>query len=187
MGQDKSTLPWGTTTVLQHLIENFQQAVKPLIIAGPVQTTPLPLPENVMVVSDLAPYQGPLTGFLNGLAHAPTYQAVFLAGCDFPFLSSGIVDTLHAHLNDVDAVMPEFQGVLQPLVGLYRPGVKERVQQLINQGARSMQALLKTMKVNVISEEQWQTFDPAGMMLTNINTPEEYQAAHHRYLASLTG
>lgn len=187
MGQDKASLPWGTSTVLEHLVSRFSQRLSPLIVAGPTGLMSITLPGEVLLAHDPSPHQGPLAGFLNGLNHAPEGQDIFLMGCDFPLLTTSVVDFLQSRLNDADAVVPQSHSVLQPLVGLFRAGIKKDVQKLFDQGKRSMHALLNTIKVEVINEDEWRKLDPMGRLLININTREEYLAAHEAYLASLSG
>lgn len=185
MGVDKAALPWGNETVLQHLVRRLQARLQPLILVKSPTPLPIPLPADVVQIQDDCSYQGPLVGFRNGLVHAPVDQPVLLCGCDFPFLESSIIDYLHDHLDTADAVVMESQDTVQPLVGLYQPRIFEKIEALIKDGKRSMNALLNEINYRLITTDEWRQLDPAGRLLTNINTPEEYSAAHRDYLAGL--
>lgn len=187
MGRDKATLPWGNETVLQHLVTQLSPRLRPIIVVGSPLDTALGLPEHVVYVRDHTAHQGPLVGFSQGLTQAPHHQLVFLTGCDFPYLRPKVVDFLHSRLGDSKAVVAESEGIVQPLIGLYQQTVINNVGQLIQNNVRSLNALISELNCRVVTQEEWRQFDPDCRMLTNINTPEEYQAAHNNYLASLGG
>lgn len=182
MGQAKAMLPWGKSSLLLHLTIIFQLRVDPLIVVSDGQMAFPALPPTVQLVDDPILHQGPLAGFSNGLKQAPTDRPVFLTGCDFPFIQPTIVDYLLDQIGDADAIVTQTAGILQPLIGLYQPSVFPIVQRLIATGTRSITALLDTISCKTILDEEWRQFDHSGLMLMNINTPEEYELAHRQFL-----
>lgn len=182
MGRPKALLPWGKSNLLQHLATAFEPRVDPLFIVSDGQM-PLPtLPSGVQVANDTIPHQGPLVGFAHGLKCAPEDRPLFLTGCDFPFIQPSIIDFLLDQLGDADAIVTQSANILQPLAGLYQPRIIHAVNRLIASGTRSITTLLETIDCKKISDAEWQRFDPSGLMLMNINTPEQYEMAHQHHL-----
>lgn len=182
MGRAKALLPWGNSTLIQNLTTTLETRVAPFIIVSDGQMAFPTLHPKVQVINDAIPHQGPLVGFSHGLKHIPLDRPVFLAGCDFPFIQPSTIDFLLDQLGASDAIVAQTENILQPLVGLYQPRIINVVNQLIETGTRSITTLLENIKSKAVSKADWQRFNPSGLMLMNINTPEEYELAHHRYL-----
>ncbi len=185
MGQAKAALPWGPAILLEHLSQKLLLRLEPLVVVCEGQMSFSGLPTKAQLVFDPVSHLGPLVGFSNGLKHVPTDRPVLLTGCDFPFLHSTIADFLLERLKGADAVVPQWEGILQPLAGLYHPRISPVVAQQMSQGKRSLMELLKQIQCNIVSESDWLQFDPSGQMLMNINTPGEYAHAHQIYLDSI--
>ena len=186
MGQAKAALSWGTSTLLEHLVQKLHARLEPLVVVCEGQMSFPGIGKHAQLVFDPISHLGPLVGFSNGLKHVPADRPVFLTGCDFPFLQSSIVDFLLERLEDADAVVAQWYGIVQPLAGLYHPRIAGTVAQQIATGTRSMMELLKQIQCKIVSESDWLRFDPTGHMLMNINTPEEYGQAHKVYLSSIS-
>jgi len=186
MSRAKASLPWGSTTLLEHLLHKLQPRFEPLVVVCEGQMSLPDLSPQIQLVIDPISHLGPLAGFSNGLGHVPDDRPVFLTGCDFPFLQSTIVDFLLDRLGDADAVVTQWQGIIQPLVGLYHPRIAHTVDEQIASGKRSLMDLLEQIYCKTILESEWLRFDPSGQMLMNINTPEEYEQTHKYYLSSIS-
>lgn len=186
MGQAKADLPWGRSTLLEYLSQRLQSRLEPLIVVGEGQMSFPSLSQKAQLIFDPVSHLGPLVGFSNGLKHVPAEHPVFLTGCDFPFLQNSIVDYLQDRLDEADAVVAQWQGIVQPLAGLYHPRIAPIVDQLIATGKRSLIELIKQIQCTIVSESDWMQFDPSGQMLMNINTPKEYAEAHQLYLSSIS-
>lgn len=175
MGRDKATLPWGGGTVLEHLCRQLQP-LSPLVVVGPHDRR-LPMQPGVTLVHDDTPYAGPLAGLARGLACFPAEAVVLATGCDYPLLTMDLVSRLHLNLNDADAIMLMKDDVRQPLPGIYRNAILPQVERLLQSGERSLQALLDTVRCEVIPDSSWQSWPKASIQLTNVNTPDEYEQA----------
>jgi molybdenum cofactor guanylyltransferase len=175
MGRDKATLPWGDSTVLEHLCRQLQP-LSLLVVVGPDEQRLPPVPGGTLVYDD-QPYAGPLAGLAKGLAYFPTEAVVLVTGCDYPLLTMELVMQLLQAMNDAEAVVLVKDGVRQPFPGIYRAAMLPKVEQLLEVGRRSMQALLDAVECKTIAESMWQAWPGVERQLTNINTPEEYQRA----------
>jgi molybdenum cofactor guanylyltransferase len=176
MRRDKATLDWHGRPLLRHVVDQLA-ALSPLIaLAGPEQTLP-DLPPEVQVCRDPLPFQGPLVALRNGLMELNPSDTVFLTGCDYPFVSSAVVNFLTERLSDHNAVVPRVQSQAHPLLAVYRLPLLPTVQRLLDKGARSLHALLDVLDVRWIEDDEWSSFDATMRVLTNLNTPGEYEQA----------
>src|SRR5687768_16956398 len=87
MGIDKTSLPFGTETMLQRVVRLLGEAVQPLVVvAGRDQELPA-LPPSVLVTRDRRSGRGPLEGIAAGLsALAGKVNATYVTSCDVPLL-----------------------------------------------------------------------------------------------------
>jgi molybdopterin-guanine dinucleotide biosynthesis protein A len=101
--------------------------------------------------------------------------------CDLPFLSRPFL----AHLltraldaeRDVDVVVPRRDDRLHPLCAAYNRRVRDAVDRRVEAGVLAVRALFDELRVDVVGPEAIAAFDPDGVLLWNVNTPEEYERA----------
>jgi molybdenum cofactor guanylyltransferase len=104
---------------------------------------------------------------------SPTVEFVFVASCDLPNFTHEVVDALAKAIADHQAAIPNLKGRAQPLCALYRVDAFESLREHHQKGeARIMRWIdgLDTVMVNA-DEASW------GRQVTNVNTPEELEAA----------
>lgn len=186
MGQSKATLLLGGEMLLAHVL----RAVRPLvgeivIVAAADQTIPLSadLAACVRVVHDRVVAAGPLPAVACGL-EAVGAEAAFALACDAPFVRPDVLRYLAGRLGPEDAgVVPEWNGRLQPLVAIYRPGVGSELEALAARGEARLQAVAELPGVVVVSERELRGVDPAGDSFRALNTPADLAGAE-RLLAA---
>ena len=71
------------------------------------------------------------------------------------------------------ALIPEWQGRLQPLTGLYAVAAGEKLKQCADAGEHSLIGALKIIGFRVFSEDRCRAVDPAGAGFLNINRPDQ--------------
>ena len=180
MGRDKALLQLGG----QSLIERVLAAVRPLacpsfiVARQATDHTHLGLP----VFPDQYPDTGPLGGLCTALHHASTPTLLLLA-CDLPFLTPEFLRFLVERLGQHQAAVPQSPEGLHPLCAAYATSCLPAVERLLDQQEGRMHTLCRQLDLRVLTPEEWQPFDPHGLLLSNLNTPEEYQRAQ----ASLSG
>lgn len=142
------------------------------------------VPEGVTHVPDLVEHAGPLGGIYSALLVALTPVVVVLAG-DMPFVSTGFMRTIGRIAANVDATVPRDEAGWHPLAAGYRRRVARGIKVRLDRGALRVTEALDDMRVEPVTTGTLRQLDAAGMLLTNVNTPDEYRAAdaHARRLA----
>ncbi len=188
MGQPKERLPFGPTTLLQHVVAALRggagAGVERIVVVARDRQQRLPdLPEDTAIVCDELTGAGPLAGLvagLLGLVEAAGFaddDVAFLCGCDMPFVDAGLVGRLVAALGDRDVLMPRAEGLLQPLCACYRLRILAAARDLLAAGERTPRALARLPGARVLEQAQFDALDPTGRALRNLNTPADHEAA----------
>lgn len=184
MGQPKELLPFGGRPLLARIAEALAAATDPVVVVarGGDQHLP-PLPRGVHVVADEQPDGGPLWGLCTGLRYVRRHRllgdqdAVFVTGCDAPFVSAAFALWLAGRMGDAMAAVPHVGGELQPLCACYRVAVLGTVEDLLAQGIRTPRTLATAVTTRLLTEVEFAAADPDLRSVENVNTPEEYQRA----------
>jgi molybdopterin-guanine dinucleotide biosynthesis protein A len=136
------------------------------------------LPDGVTHVPDLVDNAGPLGGLYSALLIAVAPVVVVLAG-DMPFVQTSFVRTIASVPADVDAIVPRDAAGWHPLAAAYRRGVASRIKARIDRGSLRVIEALGDLRVHAVTSDTLQQLDAAGMLLMNVNTPDDYRAAAH--------
>jgi molybdopterin-guanine dinucleotide biosynthesis protein A len=174
MGRDKASLQLGGRS----LIERVLAAVCPLecptfiVARSDSDFAHLGLP----VIADQHPGAGPLGGLCTALRHSPAPTLLLLA-CDLPFLTPEFLGFLAESLGPYQATVPQSPEGLHPLCAAYASSCLPVAEDLLGQGERRMHAFCRQLDLRPLEPSAWQPFDPHGLLLANLNTPEEYQRA----------
>lgn len=184
MGRPKAALPFGDNTLLGRTVDTLLSCTHPVVVVArnvrqlEDELPPISLEADVIHDAEEHQGQGPLAGLLAGLTHVENRcGAAFLTGCDVPFLTPAAVEWLADQLADHDLVLPEVEGVLQPLCAVYRTTLKATIQKQLASEDRSLHALAKTCNCRVLAEADVKSFDPSLRFLRGVNTEDEYEAA----------
>jgi molybdopterin-guanine dinucleotide biosynthesis protein A len=141
---------------------------------------------SLLVVNDPAPYLGfdvprvadqlPGRGAPGGLHAALTASVtpwVFSAGCDMPSLSSAGIALLAARRAGALAVVPSWNGRLEPLHALWARAALPALERALAEGDLSLQRLATLVEAVIVDPVDWRGVDPGGRAFDNANTPEE--------------
>lgn len=174
MGRPKALLPFAGEPLIVHTIRLLQKFFSDIVVvAAPGQELP-PLP--VTLTRDEVAYQGPVGGILYGLQTARE-EVCFVTSCDAPFLNPVLIAYLLSLASDYDVVVPHWEKRLQPLHAVYRRSVAPLLQAQLARGELRPIFLYKKVRTREVTEEEIRRFDPEGLSLWNMNSPEDYQAA----------
>lgn len=174
MGCDKARLKLGSST----LIERVLAAVMPLeahclLIANDAEAfADLKLP----IHADLRPNLGPLGGLYTALTLAPSSPLLLLA-CDLPFITSEFLHFLLQELGIHQALVPRSVDGLQPLCAVYTRSCLPPIERALDRRDLRMTSFYPEVDVRILPPHHWQHLDPHQLLLTNLNTPEEYWQA----------
>jgi molybdopterin-guanine dinucleotide biosynthesis protein A len=177
-GVDKSALVVGGRPILARQLDALDGLVDDVFVVGGTSAPGLP---RVARIADRAPGHGPLGGIQAALHQAGAAACTLIVACDLPFVSRPFLAHLLARALDregeVDVVVPQRDDRLHPLCAAYNRRVRDAVDRRVGAGALAVQALFDELRVEVVGPEAIAAFDPDGVMLWNVNTPEEYERA----------
>lgn len=135
---------------------------------------------GVPLIGDIPFSKGPISGIYTGLVNAEA-DSVFIAACDMPFVEMDVVSyicKMHEEMSgDIYATIPIYNGMPQPLFGIYRKTILSYIEDCILNERTSMMRLLAEINTNFIKESDIMVIDPKGRSFVNINTMEDYEKA----------
>lgn len=182
MGRDKATLPFGDETLLERMVRILAPLVDEVTVVGRRDQALPALPEAVRLAFDEVDDLGPLGGLQAALA-STTRDAVYVTGCDTPFLAPAFVTLMFEALGDARIAVAEQDGFTHPLAAVYRRDVLPHVEALLAAGRMRPVFLFEALDTVFVQDDALRAADPTLGSLANLNTPEAYDAA----LARLAG
>jgi len=173
-GEDKAFLRVRHRPIVERTLELFR-AVFPEVVV--VSNTPQKYAHyGVAVAADEFSGIGPLAGIHAGLGCISSPYA-FVAACDMPYLRAEAIEFLVQRLRDQEAVIPYWDGDLEPLHALYAASLRPRIEAAIRRGVGSIRGFLPEICVEYVAEAEMRGVRGAADSFCNVNTPEE--AARH--------
>ncbi|HSB52111.1 MAG TPA: molybdenum cofactor guanylyltransferase [Dissulfurispiraceae bacterium] len=131
------------------------------------------------LIGDIFPSAGPISGIHACLLNA-AHESIFVLACDMPFVRRELITLVcerHAamtHDTTLQATVPVFDNVPQPLLGAYRRNAVPQMEDGILHGRTSMKRFLREINTSFIPEALVRQADPSGSSFTNINTLADY-------------
>lgn len=132
--------------------------------------------EDVKVVCDQVPYQGPLAGIYAGLIAAES-DVSFVVASDMPFANLDVIELLQARLAGSDVAVVETETGIEPLFGFYAKSCLEPIGAHLKSGDRKPISFYRDVKANLVSEADVRAIDPDLTSLFNVNTREDLATA----------
>lgn len=175
-GARKPSLMVGRQTIVERQLDAIRGAgIRSVVMIGRWDGG---IPAGVSHVPDLVDEAGPLGGIYSALLIAITPVVVVLAG-DMPFVPTSFVRAIASVPEDIDAIVPQDAAGWHPLAAAYRRRVAARIKARLDRRALRVIEALDDMRVRTVTSETLQQLDAAGMLLMNVNTPDDYRAAAH--------
>ncbi|PWI56660.1 hypothetical protein BM613_12585 [Sulfoacidibacillus thermotolerans] len=178
MGQDKALLQLLHKPAWQWVVEQLDAVASDVWLVRRPDQQPLAYER---ILFDLHPGEGPLAGMEIGLSRIDS-QIAFVTGVDTPLLRTAFVQLLYRELETESAymaVIPEYQGRLYPLLGMYKQSVQPIIAQLLEAGKRRVLDLIENVPVKICKPEQWQVYDPLAQSFLMMNTQEQVKVIVH--------
>ena len=183
MGREKALLELGGVP----LVVRTARLVKPLVS----EVTIIGLPERYAalgfpVLPDLKIVEPEGTGIVRtplvGIATALTSTKMpwnLILACDLPYLTADWLDWLldRADRSCAQVVMVRSSGGLEPLAAAYRMECAAPIVTALNRGIRKVTDALDGLRSEFLSEKESGEHDPDGRVLTNVNSPADYEEA----------
>lgn len=183
MGRDKGLLEISGQPLVVRIAGLVEPLVSSVKIVGPPErycTLGLRViaDRNVGTSGETSTPQGPLAGIATALEATDTTWTVILA-CDLPYLTREWVDWLLARTTNSQQqiVMPRTSSGPEPLAAVYHRDCADLFAALLARGVRKVIEAIKQFQVEFVFERDWQSIDPYGRVLRNMNIPAEYDEA----------
>jgi len=167
-GSDKSLAKFGPATLLERSVSVAVEVAQEVVVVGPWA------PSRTTRVIEPERYLGPLSAVVCGLTKVTAEYVLVLAG-DHPLLQPALLLELlrQCGSGEYSAVVPVTEHGPQPLVACYSRTALAHAQRLVQQGERSMQALLRQVDTKYLPSEQWQEFDEGGWSFMDVDTTDD--------------
>ncbi len=167
MGRDKALIERGGRTLIANAVELLRPHVDELLIIGDPDRYAHVGP---LVIADDRPGMGPLGGIVTALRYAWNDHLIILA-CDMPDVTGALIGHLkRLHDEAHDAVVPQCDGHLQPLVAMYHRRCRKVFAERLEREQLKMSDAIEAVRTRYVQvcpgEEGW----PEGMF-RNINAP----------------
>lgn len=172
-GAPKGTLRLGDETLAARTVALFRRLFSRVLL---VANDPAPYTDlDVAIVADAFPGKGAPGGVHAALSGAAT-PWIFAAACDMPFLDEPLIRLLAGLRPGVAAVVPRFQGFLEPLHAFYSRECVAPLERLLREGNPRLQDLAGVVPARIVEQAAYAAVDPTGRSFANANTPAELAA-----------
>lgn len=131
---------------------------------------------DITTVADEIPNQGPLGGIYTALG-AGNGEYCFVTACDTPFLSRDVIQALWEEIEGEDIVVPQSQGMIEPLIGFYARRCRDDIATALRKGQRQIRSFWVDRDVRLVNLDD--RFSPEYLQKAfwNINTAADYTIA----------
>lgn len=134
---------------------------------------------DVPLIPDRIPGRGALGGLYTALS-AARHPLVAVVACDMPFASPKLFEHLAQILtaSEFDAAMPRTSGGTEPFHAVYRRRTcLSAVAGAIRADRWRVDSWFSDVSIHFLENTDLERFDPDGLVLRNVNTPEELRQA----------
>lgn len=179
LGTDKALLPFLGKPLIARIASALGELTDDLIVVTnqPARFTALDLPARL--VSDERPGLGSLMGIYSGLKQSRYWHALVVA-CDMPLLSVSLLRHMTTLVAGYDVVIPEVNGMLEPLHAIYGKGVLGPMARQLESGERQIIQFFPQVRVRVLREREIDVFDPEHLSFANVNTRQDWDTIQER-------
>lgn len=193
MGRDKGLLDFGGVPLLVRTARLLEPLVAKVTVVGtPHRYAAL----GLHVISDDVHTEdardriglGPLAGIAAALEATHSSWNLIVA-CDLPYLSAEWVDwlILRALGSSGEAVVPRTERGVEPLAAVYRRECAARITAALERGTRNVSDAIQELRLDFVNSREWRDIDPKGLILRNMNRPEDYNEALMWWSAEFSG
>jgi molybdopterin-guanine dinucleotide biosynthesis protein A len=174
LGTDKAFLPLFGEPLVARIARTLAALSDDLIVVTNEPAKYAPLGLAARLVPDDRPGLGSLMGIYSGLKQARHPHALVVA-CDMPFLSPALLRYLAALADGYDVVIPEIDGLHEPLHAVYGIGCLEPMARLLAAAEHKILALFPQVRVRTVGRSEIEALDPEHRSFLNVNSPEDWE------------
>ncbi|OFX63196.1 MAG: hypothetical protein A2066_06870 [Bacteroidetes bacterium GWB2_41_8] len=128
---------------------------------------------SIAMVPDLYAGCGPVSGILSSLKHSNTDWNLFIS-VDTPFVNEELLHSLISQIGQFDCIIPEHEGGIEPLIGLYNRTILPLLEETINQGDYKLQRILS--KLNTCYVDCNLLIEKYPRLFFNVNHPADFNS-----------
>jgi molybdopterin-guanine dinucleotide biosynthesis protein A len=180
-GVDKSLLTIAGRTVLDRQLEALHGVVDRVFLVDG-EATRASARTGIETVFDIRPGCGSLGGIFTALTSAR--GPVLVVACDMPFLTTAFLVNVCDALAGVDVALPRTEDGLHPLCAAYSPVCLGPMARHLDEGRYKVADAIRGLRLREIGPDEIAPFDPDGLLLTNLNTPDDLARAATRFTVS---
>jgi len=172
MGTNKAFLEINGQRMIDQIVDIFKNTFEEVILVtnSPIEYLHL----DLRIVTDLVPNKGALGGIYTGLFFS-SFQHVFVAACDMPFLNREFIDYMVSKVDNFDIVVPRSRDGLQPLHAIYSKRCIRHIEAQLELDDLKITNFYPKVRVKEISHHEILSFDPKSSLFFNINTTEDME------------
>ncbi len=177
-GREKGLAPWRGLSLVDHVLQRLPRPRRAtVLVLRREQDADWDGRDDVDIIHDHDAHAGPLRGVVRGLEHVAVDQPsgwAWIVACDQPLVSAALLCGLLAEVSPSTlAVIPEWEGRLQPLTGLYHVDAAVPLRNCHERGDTSLIGALETMGYRTFTTDQCRRHDPRGLGFMNVNRPAD--------------
>jgi molybdopterin-guanine dinucleotide biosynthesis protein A len=177
MGRPKADLPFGGASMLDYVISALMLTFDEIVVAVAQPRRYAWESYSTRSIVDDQPHRGPVHALEQALREI-RFSRAFVCSCDVPLVDADLARKLCEMLGeDEDALIPEVDGKLQMLHGVYRKRCAMVLAKMRAAGENRLHRIVDFAKVRIVPEERIRALDPDPELLSffNVNTLEDYQ------------
>jgi len=177
MGTNKALLNIGGKSIINRLIDILDSIFFEVLISSNNPNT-FKFTEK-KIIADIFPNRGPLAGIHSALSSINN-KKVFILSCDMPLISDELIQFLCKYRTDKPIILPEAEGRIQQLCGIYSKSALNMAENLLSESQRtgsklkgSIYELIEKLDREVVKVDNLEFYHPD--IFFNLNTPEDYE------------
>ncbi len=174
MGAEKPLVELGGLPLVDRVKENLAPYFPEIIIV--TNRPELYSVEDVRVICDQVPYQGPLAGIYAGLL-ASSHRRNLVIAADMPFVSIEVLELFESRLHAASVVVAQTESGIEPLLGFYTKDCLPAIGEHLEAGDRKPVSFYPDVPLSLVSEEELRRVDPELTSLFNVNTKDDLAEA----------
>ncbi len=120
------------------------------------------------IYPDVYPRMGPVSGIHSALYHSSN-ESVFVMGCDVPFMNMDLVKMMISRLGEYDSVVPQIDGLLQPLTAVYSRKCLPILTDCLETNRVKLIRIFDELNALKITRDEIEAYGVAEEMFLNVN------------------
>ena len=172
MKQNKALLKLNNQFIISYVISSLNAHCNDFILS--TNTKELDF-LNIKIAEDKHKNIGPIAGILSALETSNT-ELNIIASCDTPFISTDLFNYLLSFSDNYEIVLPEINGFLQPMTGVFKKSIIKTINEEISNGNNVPPRIFKKTNLKIVKIDNSLKFYNKSLFF-NINTKDDYEKA----------